>query len=830
MKSISPSLNSDAANTPMMKQFLAVKARYPKHILFFRMGDFYEMFLDDAIWASKVLDIALTRRQDKIPMCGIPYHSMKNYVHPILAKGRMIAVAEQIEDPKAVSGRIVKRDVVRILTPGTIYEEDLVEKGERNLLASVFAEKNGTYWISLADVSTGEIWLEKSGLEELNGTMLSRGVVEIVSLREQGVEPQRGIIHIERGYPISAAQETNEFLGKFFGIRNLQALEINLQQRKSLAILFFYLNETSPNADLRFSLKEDANTMEYLFLDESAQKTLEIFKDQSGSTRGSLFHVLNETGTSAGARLLRDWLQKPLCDKEVIQKRYNVIDFLLSSTTLCLELQNKLESVQDIERTLQNLANSAQVRHLGAIQLTLAAIENIREMFSKYELPQLLHEEWSQEFPSVISQELKNALVQEDLPPVLDERRFLKEGYSTVLDEFISLSQSAASVIAEYEAKEKEKHGIANLKVRYNKIVGYYIEISKGQLNKVPKTYIRKQTLVNSERFSSPELLELEEKILSAKENVLRIQTGIFQNLCSRVLENSLALKKWAYSVAGLDVLISFAKVAEKNRYIRPSLNTKNQEIKIISGRHPVVESLFKEEIFVPNDVHINSSNRHLLLITGPNMAGKSTYIRQVGLLQLMAQAGSFIPAQEAHIPIVDRIFTRIGAYDRLYKGESTFFVEMAECARIFQKFTANSLILLDEVGRGTSTFDGISIARAMIEHLNTSPQGRPKTLFATHYSELAELIDKKRGIVGMTVQVTECEGSIIFLRKITEGVASRSYGIHVAEMAGLPLAVVSRAKELLQELETEGLWSKQNTQSKKEKPSDQEGGQSFLF
>ncbi|MCB1146576.1 MAG: DNA mismatch repair protein MutS, partial [Leptospiraceae bacterium] len=610
--------------------------------------------------------------------------------------------------------------------------------------------------------------------------------------------------------PVRLAAENEKLVAHNFKLANARPLELTSEQIKALAVFFRYLGEVAPKAEFLFSIHREQLKSAFMKLDESAIKTLELFQDQSGSNKGSLLRVVNQTETTSGLRLLRDWLQRPLLDIEQIEQRYNIVESFLQEPGFRSEIKKILSGMGDIERILQNLGNTPKVRHLGSIRDSLANIGILIKKFNDHQGMHHLQQKWkSEDFLASLHSELEEALLNEELPPVLDERRFLKPGYSSTLDDFLKMTESAANVIQEFEQKEKEKTGITTLKVRYNRVVGYFIEVSKGQLEKVPPEYKRRQTLVNGERYESEELKQLEENILSARENVIRLQSAIFEDLCGKVLAEYSLLMSWARKIAELDVLVCFALVAEQKRYIRPLL-VENGQMDIKNARHPVVESLFRDEIFVPNDVELNNTDRHLILLTGPNMAGKSTYIRQIGLLQIMAQAGCFVPAESAVLPLTDRIFTRIGAYDRLHKGESTFYVEMSECARIFQHFTEHSLILLDEVGRGTSTFDGISIARAMIEFLNTADGKKPRTLFATHYSELSELIEPGRGIIGMTVEVLEKDGKVIFLRKIREGVANRSYGIQVAQMAGLPETIVERAKMLLHELEDEGIWKKE--------------------
>lgn len=831
------------ANTPMMRQYLEIKRRYKNEILFFRMGDFYEMFLDDAIYAARVLDIALTRRQDNIPMCGIPHHSVHNYVHRILDSGKNIAICEQIEDPKEASGRIVKRDVVRVLTPGSIFEEELLGTAERRQLAAALfiTDKKQTaplVLLAAADISTSQLWIEKCSIDQLAAQLQSRGIKELVfvsgnSALKNVIEPsddffaaiEKHAVIRRRRYTTSDAEKSVQMN---YGVANTRALELAPTEEFLTGCLFLYIKELAPGLQSGFSRPQKDYRKNRMGLDESALKTLEILFDQDGKRNNSLYAVLDHCTTTAGKRLLDEFLGMPSVDIDEINRRHEMVEFATNNDEIRNEISQILEETSDLQRLLQSLSNNPQVRQLGGILETLTAIKKISKIISEKfkDIPELLPQELSEvwfadsekirNFPEELFNLLDDALYEEKLPPVLDERRFIRPGYSQPLDELFALAENAHTVLKDFEQQEKEKYDIPTLKVKYNRVIGYFIEISKGQATKAPEHYHRRQTLVNAERFTIDKLKELENSILNAHDEILITQKAMFGAFVNDVQKVSSFLHEWAAHIARLDVLNSFAHAAVKNRYIRPEI-TEDDELILKSSRHPVVEVVFKEEVFVPNDVHLNTSDRHLAILTGPNMSGKSTYIRQIGLIQIMAQAGSFVPVASAIIPVVDRVFTRIGAFDRLFRGESTFFVEMVECARIFQNFTERSLILLDEVGRGTSTFDGISIARSMVEYLNSHyGQGdaesnkRPKTLFATHYAELAEMIEADRGIVGLTVQVLEENDKITFLRRIKEGVADQSYGIFVAELAGMPPVVINRAKELLQELESEGLWQKE--------------------
>ncbi|MFZ5630275.1 MAG: DNA mismatch repair protein MutS [Spirochaetota bacterium] len=819
-------------DTPMMRQYLEIKKQYPDDILFFRMGDFYEMFLEDAVYASRVLDIALTRRQDKVPMCGVPHHSMSQYVHPILEQGRRIAICDQLEDPAEAQGRIVRRGVTRILTPGSLFEESLIDGKDSRRLCGLSRGKEYTQ-LAIIEVATGQIWLERKSMEALGEAASAFSIREWVvsdsddlarSLGEvEGRAATNSVVQTRR-YPVGDAAFQDRVLKDALQSRNLGVWELDADERRALTLALAYLREISPLLKLNWSSPQREYRRKTLILDESTLRTLEILHSADGKLQPSLMGLFAHCQSSAGGRLLAGWLARPSADLEEVTRRHDVVETLSKHSSYRQLIAAELSRVADLERVLTGLNNNPTVRHLGQVSTTLAAIERLQKVISDNRMQALLDSGWKDlaEFPHELSAHLRDVLLEENLPPLLDSRRFVRPGYMPVLDEFIGLSQNAVQHLTDYEERQKTEHGITTLKVKHNNVLGYFIEISKGQSAKAPDGYQRRQTLTNGERYTTAELKELENKILSAEEEVLRIQKGVFEDVRSQILAAASTLQLWAERLARLDVLLAFAHTAVTHRHVRPQMHT-GKRLHAEALRHPVIEAYFRSELFIPNDVELDNSPNaggaqsdvispaapgasmppgHLALITGPNMAGKSTYIRQIGIMQIMAQVGAFVAASSATLPVVDRIFTRIGAHDRLSHGESTFFVEMAECARIFRNYTADSLILLDEVGRGTSTYDGISIAQAMIESLNDESKGRPKTLFATHYSELAHLISKERGIVGLTVSVLEKDGHVVFMRKIVEGVAEKSFGIHVAEMAGMPKTVTERAAQILKDLE----------------------------
>ena len=787
-----------------MRQFLEIKKQYPDDVLFFRMGDFYEMFLEDAVYASKVLDIALTRRQDKVPMCGVPYHSMSQYVHPILQQGRRIAICEQLENPADAQGRIVRRGVTRILTPGSLFEESLIDGKDSRRLCAVSRAKD-FFQLAIIEVATGQIWFDRKNEEELSEALAAFSIREWVAADADAfTAPNEGLLQTRR-YPIGDEAFQQRVLKEALQTKNLTIWELDSDETRALTLALAYLREISPLLKLNWSSPQREYRRKTMILDESTLRTLEILQSADGKLQPSLLGLFSHARTSAGNRLIAGWLARPSADLVEIKQRHDVVELLAKHNSYRQLIAAELEHVADLERVLTGLNNNATVRHLGQVSHTLGAIARLQKLIADNRMQPLLDSGWKDlnEFPHTLHQFLADAILSENLPPLLDSRRFVKPGYMPLLDEFIELSQNAVKHLTEYEERQKTEHQINTLRVKHNNVLGYFIEISKGQATKAPEAYSRRQTLTNAERYTTAELKELETKILSAEDEVLRIQRGVFEDIRGQILAAADTLKLWADRLAKLDVLLAFAHTAVIHRHVRPLMNV-DKTLNAEALRHPVIEAYFRSELFIPNDVQLNTHDRHLALITGPNMAGKSTYIRQIGIMQIMAQVGSFVAANSAALPVVDRIFTRIGAHDRLSHGESTFFVEMAECARIFRNYTADSLILLDEVGRGTSTYDGISIAQAMVESLNDEKRGRPKTLFATHYSELAHLISKKQGIIGLTVSVVEKDGHVVFMRKIIEGVADKSYGIHVAQMAGLPRAVTERAAEILRGLESQ--------------------------
>ncbi len=803
-------------DTPMMRQYKVTKDKYRDEILFFRMGDFYEMFMEDALYTAGVLGIALAKRSDNIPMCGIPYHALNKYVGKLLQHGKNIAICEQIEDSKDVKGRIVKRDVTRILTPGSLYEEELLHISAGGKLGIIHPDPNTSvekYYMAAVDLATGDIFVTTKNKQELESFITLENIKELLIPHKElhNVLPTNNVSIVCKDYVLHT-NKVEKLLCKIWGIMDTTTLNLNSIEKYCFYYLFSYIEEVAPMLKLSVQLPIYAYKDSHMILDDAAVRTLEIFTNQDGDLRGSLLGIMDKTNTAMGKRLLKRYLSMPFTNRKYIEKIHDAIDLLKSDNQCRYDLCAMLKNIKDIDRLVHFLNNGANISHINQLYMSLVACREIYHLFDSHrtellELPEIIKEHWLV-IPSTINDLIclmEDVLHINDLPRVVNENRFVRIGYSKNLDELFHLQDSAQKILIDFECEEKQKNSITNLKIKYSNMLGYYVEISQGQSNKVPSYYIKRQTLKNVERFSIPALSDLESKILNAKDNVITKQKCIFDELLTKILSYTSGLRDISNQISFLDVMVSHAEIAYTYEYTKPTM-THHGDLILKESRHPVVEISLEKEHFIPNDIHLNTTTRHLSILTGPNMAGKSTFMRQVGLLQIMAQIGSFIPAESATIPIVDRIFTRIGAYDRLFKGESTFFVEMLECAHIFNSYTEHSLILLDEVGRGTSTFDGVSIARAMIEYFSNN-LFKAKVLFATHFTELAQLINPKKGVIGLTVKVIEENQKLIFLRKVIEGVADKSYGIHVAALAGLPEAIIQRAWALLKEAEMSHIW-----------------------
>ena len=790
--------------TPMMQQYLDFKNQYRDELLFYRSGDFYELFFEDAKTASRELGLTLTGRngglEERIPMCGVPYHSVEPYIAKLIKKGFRVAICEQMEDPKLAKG-LVKREVIRVITPGTALNEALLEESGNRYLVYL-QEDDGVLCMALADVSTGECrWYTANGSERL------------ISVEEQLFRLQPSEIVLKSGIDqwdalenwlkskltdclysfYEPAKEPEDFVKLHFG-----TLELDPLVRSTVQNLLAYLHETMMTDLSQINRLERITTEQFMNLDATAIRNLELIKNmRDGSKRGTLLDILDFTGTSMGSRCLKNWIECPLLDIVKIRERQDAVEELVLNPALRDSLQESLKEVFDLERILSRLeVGSANARDLVSLRASLAALPALKEKLQGAKSGLLQKLSASIHMHREIHDTLEAAIVDEP-PFTVREGGMIKDGYDLELDEFHDIARNNSQWMANFEQKIKESTGIKTLKVGFNKVFGYYIEVSKGQTSAVPPEFVRKQTLVNAERYIVPELKDFENKILSAKEKIESLEYYLFNKIRDEIRKDIPEIQDTAHALARLDVLAALALAAFKYDYHRPELNNRG-EIRILDGRHPVVERLLDKEIFVPNNVTLNSADERMVIITGPNMAGKSTYMRQVALLVLMTQMGSFIPARSADICAVDRIFTRVGASDDLATGQSTFMVEMNEVAQILKYATKNSLIILDEVGRGTSTYDGMSIARAVMEYIQTKIKA--KTLFATHYHELITMEDVLEGIKNYSVAIKERGNDIVFLRRIIRGGTDRSYGVHVARLAGLPKKVIERADEILEE------------------------------
>jgi len=782
----------------MMKQYLEIKRQYPDCILFFRMGDFYEMFFEDARTASRILEIALTSREkgekEKVPMCGIPYHAASPYIAKLLQHGYKVAICEQVEDPRAARG-IVRREVVRVITPGMAVEEEGLGGDENNYLMAI-CEEEGSYALGFLDLSTGDFkgcLLE--GRELLESEIAKNNPRE--ALLPEGMKAAGR--QLEKAFPWMLI---NYLPVEYFdpeGVERFSKEDPPLPLKRAAGAILRYLLETQKVEPTHIRPLEIYRTEQYLILDETTQRNLELFSPLRGSGRkGSLLGVLDRTTTAMGRRKLRQWLAYPLRDTEEIGRRLEAVASLKEAPLERDSLRELLEGVADIERLNARLAlGRANPRELVALKGSLERVPEIRERLHSFG-SDLLQEIAQGLDPLEEVVERIGERIVDDPPATITEGGIIRDGYHQELDELRSISREGKGWIARMEAEERKRTGIPSLKVGYNQVFGYYIEVTRPNLHLVPEDYVRKQTLKGAERFITPKLKEYERKVLGAEERIKALEHELFLRLREELMAYCPRIQGLARRLAELDVLISLAQVAEENRYVRPSL-TEEDRIEIKEGRHPVIEQMDLPEPFVPNDARLDHENR-ILIITGPNMAGKSTYIRQVALIVIMAQMGSFVPAREAEVGLVDRIFTRVGASDNIAAGESTFMVEMKETAAILQGATPRSLVILDEIGRGTSTFDGLSIAWAVAEYLHDVK--RPKVLFATHYHELTELASQRPGVKNYHIAVREWKGEVVFLRQVLPGGISRSYGIQVARLAGLPQEVIGRAKKILAELE----------------------------
>ena len=798
--------------TPMMEQYREVKRQHPQDLLMFRLGDFYELFFDDAELAARELEITLTSREagsgNRVPMCGVPYHAVEGYIARLIAKGYRVAICEQVEDPKLAKG-IVKREVVRVITPGTIlYESALAERGNNFLV--LIAEQDAELGLVAIDISTGEcVWSLYKGADRYAALLnqlsrLAPAELILTGKLERWTEVNNFLQSRLANCTLTTfiADESaaaNEFLAKHFSRNDIPAEPVAVI---AISRLLQYLHQTLKSDLSHINRLTRFNPQDFLLLDGTTLRNLEISRNmREGGKRGSLLAVLDFTVTAMGGRLLRQWLESPLLNLLEIRRRHDAVGEMVENPRVRSALRESLKSVYDMERILTRIeVGTANARDLTALRSSFEILPELKQCLCGLGSPLLLDTGFNMQTHTDCADLIRAAIT--DSPPFsIREGGFIRDGYDLELDELRSLSRDSRQWVQDMESREKESTGIKSLKISYNKVFGYYIEVTHANTTAVPANYVRKQTLVNAERYITPELKEFETKILGAQEKIVNLEHHLFLQLRDFVKQRLTEIQTTARCLAVLDCLLSLAEAAAQYRYVRPTM-TEDQRIVIREGRHPVVERLLAGEIFVPNDTLLDSRECEIMILTGPNMAGKSTYMRQVALLTLMAQAGSFIPAKEAEISPVDRIFTRVGASDDLATGQSTFMLEMTEVSQILKNATSRSLVILDEIGRGTSTFDGMSIARAVVEYIKERIHA--KTIFATHYHELTCLAEWKPAIQNYSMAVKERGNDVVFLRRVIPGGADKSYGIHVAKLAGLPARVVERSQQLLVQIEAE--------------------------
>ena len=802
--------------TPMMKQYFQIKEQYPDCILFFRLGDFYEMFYDDAITASRVLEITLTGKdcgqKERAPMCGVPFHSCEGYIAKLVKNGHKVAICEQVEDPKLAKG-IVKRDVIRVMTPGTANMDAVLNGAANNFLACVYIDDSG-YGVSFADVSTGEL-LTTEAIEpimenRIYNTLDCFNPSEII-INDSGAKYASMFDEIGKKFSFFSSyiedcnfdeQSACKAISSKFGTLSLgaNALGDHPYSLRSLGAILAYLKDTQKTDLSHMNKIRFFKSDEYMDIDAQSRRNLELTETmRDKSKKGSLFGILDKTKTSMGTRRMKDWIDRPLINTNTINMRLDATEELASSIDIRLELGDCLKKIYDIERIISKIVyGTCNARDFVSLRQSFEVLPDIAHILKKCTSPLLCS--LSNDFDTMGDMYTLLCDAIADEPPVsVREGGMIKEGFDAELDKLRRVHKSGASIVAEIEAKEKEATQIKTLKVSYNKVFGYYIEVPKSQADNVPDHYIRKQTLVNNERYITQELKDIENTILGAKERINELEYEDFSYVRTQLNDNSVRLQKCAAVISVVDVLCSFANVASDNGYCRPTVDN-GETIDIKNGRHPIVELALTDSMFVPNDTYLDTDANRFSIITGPNMAGKSTYMRQTALITLMAQIGSFVPAESCHIGICDRIFTRVGASDDLAMGQSTFMVEMSEVANILKNATKKSLIILDEIGRGTSTFDGLSIAWAVVEYISKNIGAR--SLFSTHYHELTDLEDKLDGVKNYSIAVKKRGEGITFLRKIVRGGTDDSFGIEVAYLADVPSEVISRAREILSAIE----------------------------
>lgn len=798
------------ALTPMMQQYMETKEQYKDCILLYRLGDFYEMFFDDALIASKVLEITLTGKDcgqpERAPMCGIPYHALDGYLTKLIDHGYKAAICEQVEDPKTAKG-IVKREVIRIVTPGTNLSMQSLDESKNNYLMCLFY-MDEQFGISVADISTGDYYMTevdsaKKVFDEINRYMPAEIIyndyflMSGLNLEELGEKMQFSVSALDSWYSDEAL--CVQKIKDHFHVLSLDGLGLSDYSAGTIAagMLLLYLYETQKNALPQMTRIIPYKTERYMVLDTATRRNLELLETlREKQKRGSLLWVLDKTKTAMGARFLRSCIEQPFVQKEYIERRLESLEELNEDVITRDEIREYLNAIYDLERLMSKISyKSANPRDLIAFKNSLSMIPPIKYLLRNMHTPDLKEIYDNLDNLEDISGLIANAI--EDEPPIsIKEGGIIKTGYHADVDKYRNAKTEGKQWLADMEQKERENTGIKNLKIKFNKVFGYYLEVTNSYKDLVPEFWTRKQTMANAERYITPELKELEDMILGAEEKLFSLEYDLFAMIRDQIGAEVRRIQDTAKALAKIDVYTSLAFVAERNHYVRPNINTKGI-LSIKGGRHPVVEQMIPNDAFVPNDTYLDEKDHRVSIITGPNMAGKSTYMRQTALIVLMAQMGSFVPAQSADIGICDRIFTRVGASDDLASGQSTFMVEMNEVANILRNATKNSLLILDEIGRGTSTFDGLSIAWAVVEHISDRKILGAKTLFATHYHELTELEGRLSGVNNYCIAVKEQGDDIIFLRKIIQGGADRSYGIQVAKLAGIPSSVIERAKEI---------------------------------
>ena len=822
------------ALTPMMQQYMEVKNKYKDCILFYRLGDFYEMFFDDALTASRELELTLTGRDcglaERAPMCGVPYHAVEGYLDRLIEKGYKVAICEQLEDPALAMG-LVQRDVIRVVTPGTVIESAMLDERSNNFLLSVcFAgDKAG---LAFADVSTGEFFVHQvtDAPHTLADEVTRIGPVELITndlAKLRDCIAREDLSMSEQPAVGFQYQNASEALCRHFHLQDLSPLGLTDEYRlaaQAAGALMRYLSDTQKNALEHITELRIYQGGSAMLLDRNTRRNLELTESlRSRTKKGSLLWLLDKTSTAMGGRLLRSWIEQPLVDRAKILRRLDAVEEFAGQHVLTMTLSEELQGVYDVERLLSKVSyKSLNARDCLSLCASLKKVPGIRSLLENAK-SEGVKAVYALLDPLADLTALLDRAIHPDAPILISEGGIIRDGYSPVLDEYRSAATNGKQWIVDLEAKEREETGIKNLRIQYNRVFGYYIEVTKSYYDMVPMRYQRRQTLANCERYVTPELREIEQKIVGAQEQSVRLELQLFTELREKIAGQIARIQHTAMGLKSLDALLSLAKVAVANHYVRPEI-TEDGSLEILEGRHPVVEQTMQEGGFVPNDTAMNQDDARMLIITGPNMAGKSTYMRQVALITLMAHLGSFVPAKTAKIPIVDRIFTRVGASDDLASGQSTFMVEMSETAYILRNATAKSLIILDEIGRGTSTFDGLAIAWAVVEYLCDKQKVGAKTLFATHYHELSELEGHVEGVQNYCISVKEHGEDVIFLRKIVRGGADKSFGIHVARLAGVPHPVLVRAHEIQARLEVSDVNKiGQNILGEGEKPRENE-------